>query len=331
MGRTAVLVLTMPGFGSETLRHVLESPACPRVEFFVGLLGKRPSWWRYLAAKLRFHLFGRIHRLTVLSSSTLCSRAVEYWLMNQGIPWAWLKDDEAVWRLRAGLKPTLTLTVTSCILFSKRTLMNPAGNWFNVHPGLLPDYAGAVPAPYMYLDNVGGCSIQAMSERIDAGSVVEVAPMTDPLGADGGEFYFERLSVHTAARMVLFMQRWLKGELTLSVVDSGALRFCSSARLKGDRQLDWSWPQVKLVRWVKALVPMAPAWLMDSRGRKIEVIDAKPGDFAGDVLPGTVTGSEGRWISVACANGNVVSLLCRRCCSFAHGTTLPIKTVSNEV
>jgi methionyl-tRNA formyltransferase len=316
----------MPGFGTETLRHLLEHSSWPREDLVVGLIGERPPMWRYLAAKTRFIARGRIHKYAELANSTLCSRDAEEWLRVQAIPWRWLRDDEEVCSYRKSLMPVLTLTLTSRVLFSAHTLQTPLADWFNVHPGLLPAYAGAVPSPYMFMDGVGGCSIHVMSERIDAGALVDMAPMQGPLGVDGGEYFFERLPEHTAARVALFIRRWREGRLQMKLVEPGNLRFCSSAKLRSDRQLDWAWPPDLLVRWVKALVPIAPAWWIDGAGRRIEVVDASVSIGAPSNSPGTLMRRDGRWVEVSCLGGAAL-LLCRRRIRAKVGSVLPMKPI----
>lgn len=312
----ALLVLTMPGFGIEVLRHLVAHPAwpaSPRVS--VGLVGDRPAAWRRLAAWGRRAMQRPPDRLHPLADGTLAAGDAERFLRQQALPWAWLGSDEAVRGYRAALQPSLTLTITSRVLFSPGTLAAGPGDWFNVHPGLLPGYAGASPGPYMFLDGVGGCTIHRMAVRIDAGAVVDLAPMPGPLGEEGGGFFFDRLPVHTAARVGALLQRWQAGEPwpDQPAPDPAALRHCSSKRLAQDRRLDWTWPAPRLARWVAALAAMAPAWFDDGRGRRVEVMAAGATEAAGDAAgqaPGRVLATEGRWITVACAGGSV-RLRCR--------------------
>ena len=324
-GPGPLLVLTMPGFGIEVLRHLVAHPAWPAApSVSVGLIGERPAAWRRLAAWGRRTLQPPPNRLHALAEASLAAGDAERFLRRQGLPWAWLGTDAAVRAHRAARQPALTLTITSRVLFSPATLAAGGGDWFNVHPGLLPAYAGASPGPYMFADGVGGCTIHRMVARIDAGAVVDLASMTGPLGDDGGDYFFTRLPVHTAARIGHLLQRWQAGEPWLEepAPDAAALRHCSSTRLARDRRLDWSWPAPRLARWVAALAALAPAWFDDGRGRHVEVMAADAHGDATGQPPGRVLAVEGRWVSVACAGGRV-RLRCRARHDLRKGQQLP--------
>lgn len=321
-----LLILTMPGFGVETLRELVQSPAWPAAGVSVALVGPCPPVWRRTAAWVR-HTWrrapDRVHRL---ADSTLSARDAERFLRAQHVPWSWLASDDAVRAHRTALRPALTLTITSRILFSPRTLAEPGGEWLNVHPGLLPEYAGASPAPYMFLDGIGGCTIHWMAAQIDGGDVVDRAPMPGPLGQDGGEYLFQRLPRHTASRIAALLQQWSDGQGWPCAGTPGqrVLRHCSSQRLAADRQLDWRLPVDHVVRWVRALSAIAPAWWDDGQGRRVEVMAAERAATSGAIHPGIVQSSRGRWVEVMCESG-AVSLRCRTRVAVRAGQRLPLR------
>jgi methionyl-tRNA formyltransferase len=322
----SLLVLTMPGFGIETLRHLVADAAWPAGRVSVGLVGQRPSVWRRLAARGRWLAYRRADRLHHLANGTLAAGPAEAFLRSQALPLRWLANDAEVRDWRASLRPTLTLTLTSRILFSQQTLAEGDGAWLNLHPGLLPEYAGAAPGPYMYADSVGGCTIHVMAARIDAGAIVDLAPMSGDLGADGGDYFFARLPKHAAGRLAWLLRQWTDGfHWPATGATSGmALRHCSSSRLAADRQLDWRWPAGRLSRWVRALAAIAPAWVDDGRGRRIEVMAAEPRAAIAGEAAGMLIGCQGRWIEVACAEG-VVALRCRSTPRLQVGQRLPLR------
>ncbi len=287
--------------------------------------------WRRLAAWARRALQRPQDRLHPLAETTLAAADAERFLRQQGLRLVWLGSDDAVRSHRATLRPALTLTITSRVLFSPATLVAGHGDWFNVHPGLLPGYAGASPGPYMFADDIGGCTIHRMVARIDAGAVVDLAPMPGPLGDDGGDFFFGRLPAHTASRIGVLLQRWRTGEPwpEQPAPDPAALRHCSSKRLARDRQLDWTWPAPRLARWVSALAAMAPAWFDAGQGHHVAVMAAeadREADTAGPA-PGRVLAVEGRWVAIACAGGRV-RLRCRTRPGVHPGEQLPPATAS---
>lgn|GEM_PF-4279822 len=318
-----LLVLTMPGFGVATVQHLATLPAWHGLDVCVVLVGARPPLWRRLAARLRRLGQMRSDRVHPMADGALSAGPAENWLRESGASWQWAADDGEVRALRLHLQPQLTLTITSRVLFSARTLAEPGGLWFNVHPGLLPEYAGASPAPYMYLDGVGGCTIHEMVERIDAGAVIDLAPMADDLGPEVGEYFFRRLPVHTAQRTAALIERWRLGAPIPRLPAMGrALRHCSSSRLAVDRRLDWRWPASRLERWVRALAAIAPAWWVGPEGHRVEVMEARTLPDAVSVASGSVLRRHGRWIEVACAD-SAVALRCRSTPRANAGQRLP--------
>ncbi len=330
MARGPLLILTMPGFGIEVLRHLVRALAWPEVDVSVALVGPRPAAWRRAAAWCRWALRRPADRGHRLADGTLAAGEAERFLQKQRLPWCWLDSDDAVRAQRAALRPALTLTLTSRILFSARTLADAGGEWLNVHPGLLPEYAGAAPAPYMYLDGCGGCTIHVMAAKVDAGAVVDRAPMAGDRGRDGGDYFFNRLPQHTAGRVAALLNDWARGQgwASARAEESRPLRHCSSRRLALDRQLDWHWPVDRLVRWVAALAAFAPAWFDDGRGRRIEVMAADVGAPARTAAPAaviaTVIARRGRWIEIACGDGTV-ALRCRARPRVQVGQGLPLR------
>ncbi len=324
--RGPLLILTMPGFGIEVLRHLVDAPAWPAAGVSVALVGARPARWRRAAAWCRRALRLPADRGHRLADGTLAAGEAERFLRAQGLPWCWLESDVAVRAHRATLRPALTLTITSRILFSARTLADVDGDWLNVHPGLLPEYAGAAPAPYMFLDGCGGCTIHVMAAKVDAGAVIDRAPMQDELGRDGGDYFFHRLPPHTASRVTPLLQDWADGRRSadMAAAKPGLLRHCSSRRLAIDRRLDWRWPVDRLVRWVAALAAFSPAWFDDGRGRLIEVMAAARAGAEPLAAPGTLHSVRGRQIEVACADG-MAALRCRVHPHARVGQVLPLR------
>ena len=300
-----LLVLTMPGFGVETLRRLELDPRWPTGSLIVAMIGRRPSWVRWLAARARLRWRNLRHPLGSFADGALAAMRARRWLASRGREGAWLARDEDVRRARLAWRPDLTLTITSRIIFSDATLSSGGGDWLNVHPGLLPLYAGASPVPYMFLDGNAGCTIHRMVTGVDAGAVVDSARIEGDLGADGGVLLYELLPRLAAARIVEVLQRWRAGTLESRVQDVGALRHRSSAQLQRDRRLDWSWDASLLARWVRALMPFAPAYFIDRGGRRREVraavVDAEP--VAGP--PGAVLDRRGERVRVACRGGSV--------------------------
>ncbi len=307
-----LLVLTMPGFGMETLRRLSLDPRWPAKSVLVGMIGRRPDWLRWLAARARLQLQDLRHPRAWLAEGALAGMEASRWLSSRRYEYRWLERDEDVRRLRAEWAPDLTLTITSRIIFKEQTLTSGTGDWLNVHPGLLPRYAGASPGPYMFLDGTAGCTIHRMAAGIDTGAVVDISRIDGDLGDDGGSLLYDHLPRLAAERIVDVLQRWRDGRLESQEQDASALRHCTTAQLRRDRQLDWSWEASVLVRWVRALMPFAPAWFIDPSGRHCTVRAADVHAEPEVAAPGSVLEKQGGRVRVACRGGSVWLECCAR-------------------
>lgn len=307
-----LLVLTMPGFGLETLRRLHLDPRWPANSVVVGMIGRRPGWLRWLAARARLLWRGLRHPHAELAEGALAAMQARRWLASRRYECLWLERDEDVRRARAELAPDLTLTITSRVIFTERTVNDGGGEWLNVHPGLLPRYAGASPVPYMFLHGEAGCTIHRMTAGIDAGPVVDSARIDGDLGPDGGTLLYELLPRVAAERIVEVLQRWRDGTLESRSQDPSLLQHCTSAQLRRDRQLDWSWEAPALARWVHALMPYAPAYFIDRSGRRREVRGAVAHAEPVAGQPGEVMEKKGHRVRVACRSGSVSLECCAR-------------------
>jgi len=307
-----LLVLTMPGFGVETLRRLDLDPGWPSKSVVVGMIGPRPSRARSFAASVRLRWRNLKHPLAGLAEAALAAMEARRWLASRRYECLWLERDDDVHRARTALAPHLTMTITSRIIFTERTIRSGSGEWLNVHPGLLPDYAGASPVPYMFLHGTAGCTIHRMEAGIDAGPVVDIAQVDGDLGADGGTLLYELLPRLAAERIVEVLQHWRDGTLAFRNQDVGALKHWTSAQLRRDRQLNWSWEAPALARWVRALMPYAPAYFLDRSGRHREVRAAFAHTEAAVARPGVVLEKRGHSVRVACRDGSVWLECCLR-------------------
>jgi methionyl-tRNA formyltransferase len=319
---TEVLMLTMPGFGIETLKRLHASPDWRVTDVRVVLIGARPQWTRQVAAWLRLRCTGDSHPRASLADHTLAAAEAARWLEEAGYSFRWLSTDAEVRSLRTQLAPRLTLTITSRLIFSEQTLSCCLNDWWNVHPGILPEYAGASPVPYMYVDRRAGCSIHRMAARVDAGPLLDVAELTGDMGGDGGELLFDRLPELAASRVLALLSIWRSGQTLPELTRSAPLVHRSAARLARDRRLDWRCDAGILERWVKALMPYAPAQLVDSDGRSFAVVDAASSMTNDPHAPGTVLKRDSGTMTVATGHGILV-LRCRGRPRADVGTVLP--------
>ncbi|QNM97372.1 formyltransferase family protein [Chitinimonas koreensis] len=298
-----VLLLTQPGLGARTLEDLLDLGFARRCALTVAV----PPAGAGLVARLRGRLRGLLsardrHRHWPLLHPALAFARLRRLAQRHRVALATVADDADVAALVARLQPALVLTVTSRILYSQGTLDGCPGLWLNLHPGLLPRYAGAVPGPYMFLDGEAGFTLHRMRPAIDGGEIVAAERVDAARAADLGALLFDLLAPAMARALDRLFDDWRAGRLVFAPQDA-PLSHCSQARLERDRHLAWQLPAATLLRWVAALRPLVlPAVRLDD-GRSLPVRRvARLGRRTADALPGQVCASRGRRLDVAVAD-----------------------------
>lgn len=320
--RPDIFLITMPGFGVETLKRLHADARWSRQRVHVCAIGSQSAWAKGVAARLRLWLISPPHRLAAAADSTLASRDAQRWFAGNRYLVSWVETDDAVAALRRHVGPSLTITIGSRVIFSQETLANPGTEWWNVHPGLLPMYAGASPCPYMFLDGRAGCSIHRMAARVDAGPLLDRAELSGDLGRDGGELYFERLPALAAERLLEMLDQWRSGTIKTQPQDPRELVHRSAARLRCDRVLRWHLPAERIQRWVLALMPYAPALVRGAAPGDLRVFQAEVVPNPAASAPGRVLARSGRSLTVACLDG-ALRLVCDRRPRVVQGQLLP--------
>jgi methionyl-tRNA formyltransferase len=172
----------------------------------------------------------------------------------------------------------------------------------NVHPSLLPRHRGAAPvaATIRAGDAEGGVTLMVMTERLDAGPIVEQWRV--PLGGRESTPRLERQLAELAATVVPpVLVRWAAGELR-SVPQEDDAATLTHPFTREDGRIAWDDAAHAIDRQVRALQPWPGAWTL-AGGRRLHVRAARPAPAEEGLPPGTLLGPEPR---VACASGSLV-------------------------
>lgn len=172
----------------------------------------------------------------------------------------------------------------------------------NVHPSLLPRHRGAAPvaATIRAGDAEGGVTLMVMTERLDAGPIVEQWRL--PLeGRESTAALEGRLAKLAAAVVPPVLVRWAASELR-SVPQDDAAATLTRPFTREDGRIAWDDPAEAIDRQVRALQPWPGAWTL-AGGRRLHVRAARPAPPEEEAAPGTLLGSEPR---VACGRGSLV-------------------------
>lgn len=299
-----ILILTMPGFGSRVLEELFDGNLVSSHHVHIGIIGSsKVGYLSRLRASIRKPLFSKgsyiQFRDPVLSQKYLATV-----LRRINISHECVTIDDDVQKLIYTYKPDLILTITSRIIFSAKTILSGNHLWLNVHPGILPKYAGAVPAPYMYRDSLGGSTIHVMTEKIDAGDIVDCSTFSGELGKNVGEYFFEFLPPFVAGRISIVLRQWEENTLAFTKQDPAKLEYCTNVRLTNDRIINWNMKSEDIATWIRSLYPLASARLRTPKGVTVEVENGvvlnmeKP---SGN--PGYVVAAKGCFCNIETLNG----------------------------
>lgn len=302
--KRSVLIFTMPGFGARVVEELCLRQAFCDYDVRIGIIGSTTSGMLdRLRATVKKALLPKDScmqfRHPVLATGHLHRVLRRFRIIHESIA-----TDADARRAIDRQQPDLILTITSRIIFSHGTINSGSHLWLNVHPGILPAYAGAAPAPYMYRDGQGGSTIHVMAEKVDAGDIVDCFRFTEGLGRNVGEYFFGVLPGVVADRIIAVTKQWEGGTLCFSRQNADQLEYRTNSGLARDRAIDWHQTGDQLERWIRALYPLAPAYFRTPGGRTIEIVRAtvlKRSLVA--TSPGLVIASHGRLCDIETLDG----------------------------
>ncbi len=199
--------------------------------------------------------------------------------------------DQAVRETVAALQPDLLVCVAYGKIFGPKFLeLFPRGA-VNMHPSLLPRHRGPAPIPATILagDAETGVTIQAVSERMDAGDIYRQSrrPLT---GRETTASLSTELSETGAALLADVVVRLADGEIDAVPQDENAATYCGMIS-KQDGLIDWTMPAVQIDRMVRAYYPWPGAYTY-LNGTELKILEASllPGGTEVATRPGAVRG-----------------------------------------
>lgn len=132
-------------------------------------------------------------------------------------------------------------------------------------------------------DEITGTTLMLMSDRMDAGPIVDrrTAAMDERESAGDLE---ARLSEVSAAMLLEDLPRWVRGWMTLRPQDESEATY-SHLLNKADARVDWTLPAIEIARMVRAFDPW-PVAHASWEDKAIRLYGARVAP--GDALPGQV-------------------------------------------
>jgi len=130
----------------------------------------------------------------------------------------------------------------------------------NIHPSDLPKYRGAAPAPWQIIN--GETQSQVTFFQIDPlpdhGPIIAKLPLLiDPKMTS--EIFYQKAFTLAAQNLSQILTSYSQDPLKLTPQDHTQKSYYPKFT-KESAQIDWSWPAVKIERFVRALIPWPIAW-----------------------------------------------------------------------
>ena len=167
------------------------------------------------------------------------------------------------------LAPDLAVLADYGQLIPRSLIELPARGFLNLHPSSLPRHRGATPIPATILagDNASAVTLLCLTEELDAGPIVAVAPLEVRLDDTTSELEGRAAEV-AALLLARALPEWLAGRLTPTLQPAEGMTLTRPLR-REDGRIDPLRPAVELERQVRAFQPWPGSFLETSGGRLI--------------------------------------------------------------
>jgi len=200
----------------------------------------------------------------------------------------------------------ILLNVHSLHIVHRDVLAAPKLGAFNLHPALLPRYAGlhAVSWALFHGETVHGVTVHKMEADVDAGPIVFQSqfPIDPDETALSLSFKCVREGVGLILRLLDLAET--KGTIPLSPQDP-AKREVFGREVPEQGRINWSWPATKVINFIRACdyLPFTSPWGHPKAARgaqEFALVKASLTGLACDAEPGKVGESSSSGVHVAC-------------------------------
>lgn len=178
--------------------------------------------------------------------------------------------DESFLQTVKELAPEAIIVAAFGQILPKTLLDMPPYGCINVHASLLPKYRGAAPIQYSILEGEEetGITIMYMDDGIDTGDMILQA--RTPISPDetGGSLY-EKLAVIGADLLIEALEK-IKNNTAERIHQNNEQSTYVKMITKEMGKLDFTWPAIKLERWIRGMDPWPSAYtFLDGKTLKI--------------------------------------------------------------
>jgi len=223
-----------------------------------------------------------------------------------------LRDNPAAQKFLEETEPLLMVVVAFGTILAPEFFGYPPLGTLNVHASLLPSYRGAAPVVHTLLngERETGVTIMKVDEGMDTGAIVSQSRLE--VGSDTNAAELEEVLAHRGAELLIqTIPNYVAGE-SQPVAQKGEQASYAPRIGKEEARIDWSWPDLRIHNWVRALNPR-PAAKTVFRGKEVKLWRTSRFKEYGQQLddcgsPGAILSLDRRRIIVSCGEATCLSI-----------------------
>ena len=207
----------------------------------------------------------------------------------------------------ARLEPSVIAVVAYGKLLPPEVLRIPELGCINIHGSLLPRYRGAAPIQWTVLngDRTAGVTAMYMSERMDAGDVID-SIATDVLPDETAGELFDRLAPLGGELLVRTIRNLMDGTASRTPQREAEATYAPPLT-KAMAPVDWDQPVESILNRIRGLHPW-PCATAEWNGICYKIHRASRAEASRPAAPGTVLQADGDGMVVAAQDGAVAVL-----------------------
>lgn len=167
------------------------------------------------------------------------------------------------------LKPDLALVVAyGPPYFTQQMIDIPKYKIVNIHPSPLPKYRGATPGPWQIIngENQSALTFFQIDALPDHGPIIKQIPFAISPQENATTFYNKAFNL-AADNLEIVLKQYLNNPKFIKKQDHSQKTYFPKFN-KAKAQIDWSWQQDKIVRFINALNPWPIAWTYITNQKK---------------------------------------------------------------
>lgn len=172
------------------------------------------------------------------------------------------------------LRPDLGLCVAfGPPYFDQEIIDIPKYKIVNIHPSPLPKYRGATPGPWQIINGETKSSVTFF--QIDAlpdhGSIISQIPF-DISPSETSTTFYQKAFKLASKQLNTILNNYISSPNNL-ITQNHSEKTYFPKFTKETAQINWSWPQEKIDRFIRALVPWPIAWtyVTDQKGNQLKM------------------------------------------------------------